>query len=654
MYYITNDGGTCHTGTRNNCDLNILTNWTSRIKITKDGKIGINGVTPYGHLTVKSQNRSISILDSGTDNYSEIRAHAQTNVNSYAYMRISAYSIHLRCNGGTEVLNIDQDTNAYVNTRLGVGGPTMHTVGGEHPLVVNDSIAISHDSKHFGYLRCTTAGELNFQYYDDGANAGTIQIQPYGGVAQCGSYDNGHDRVEIRGGCCIKQKEDWSKSHISYGDNGDWYLRTGTSSGIVRFCDTHGYVKVGDSDTSADFVCWGWVGCGFHSDAGAGTADAGNKTLFICSRNKTDTKWGWWIGAQKETPSSGDNDLYFARCRGSTTPGDAGYIQDNADDVRMNFTGQHRTFVKNIPHTKIDPYIGLIVCANNNDYVCMSFKENKKAVPKVYRGKKAIEISESLPVVSLCIKEKDKSCFGVISNVEDEETRTDGGNFTSVYRKELGDTRTFINSLGEGAIWITNKNGHLESGDYITTSKIPGYGQKQNEEYLANYTVAKITMDCNFNLGLQKIFKIKKHEKDIVYYRSEIEIPPDEEIEELADKPNMSKKEIFVSQHHNYTLDISKNILYIELSERIYEYDKDIAMYKNCEFKKIFKKEMINVLDENNEFIWEETDEYEREYEIRYVEEDGTIIEKEEYESKKANGEEVYIAAFVGCTYHCG
>ena len=109
MYYITNDGGTCHTGTRNNCDLNILTNWTSRIKITKDGKIGINGVTPYGHLTVKSQNRSISILDSGTDNYSEIRAHAQTNVNSYAYMRISAYSIHLRCNGGTEVLNIDQD-----------------------------------------------------------------------------------------------------------------------------------------------------------------------------------------------------------------------------------------------------------------------------------------------------------------------------------------------------------------------------------------------------------------------------------------------------------------------------------------------------------------------------------------------------------------
>ena len=34
----------------------------------------------------------------------------------------------------------------------------------------------------------------------------------------------------------------------------------------------------------------------------------------------------------------------------------------------------------------------------------------------------------------------------------------------------------------------------------------------------------------------------------------------------------MSKKEIFVSQHHNY-VDISKNILYIELS-REYEYDK--------------------------------------------------------------------------------
>ena len=43
----------------------------------------------------------------------------------------------------------------------------------------------------------------------------------------------------------------------------------------------------------------------------------------------------------------------------------------------------------------------------------------------------------------------------------------------------------------------------------------------------------------------------------------------------------------------------------------------NIAMYKNCEFKKIFKRNDMYWI--KNEFIWEETDEYEREYEIRYV-----------------------------------
>ena len=49
--------------------------------------------------------------------------------------------------------------------------------------------------------------------------------------------------------------------------------------------------------------------------------------------------------------------------------------------------------------------------------------------------------------------------------------------------KELGDTRIHINSVGEGAIWVCDICGNLESGDYITTSDIPGYGQVQNRNY---------------------------------------------------------------------------------------------------------------------------------------------------------------------------
>ena len=74
----------------------------------------------------------------------------------------------------------------------------------------------------------------------------------------------------------------------------------------------------------------------FFGDAGA-VADAGNKTLFICSRNKT-ALVGMVDRCSKRDTSSGDNDLYFAdavearprRCR---------LYSNNADDVRMN----HRT-----------------------------------------------------------------------------------------------------------------------------------------------------------------------------------------------------------------------------------------------------------------------------------------------------------------------
>ena len=55
----------------------------------------------------------------------------------------------------------------------------------------------------------------------------------------------------------------------------------------------------------------------------------------------------------------------------------------------------------------------------------------------------------------------------------------------------------WINSVGEGGIWISNYNGNLENGDYITTCPIEGIGMKQ-DDLLHNYTVAKITQDCNF------------------------------------------------------------------------------------------------------------------------------------------------------------
>lgn len=41
-------------------------------------------------------------------------------------------------------------------------------------------------------------------------------------------------------------------------------------------------------------------------------------------------------------------------------------------------------------------------------------------------------------------------------------------------------------------------------------------------------------------------------------------------------------------------------------------------------------------------------------YRTRYLKPDGSIISKDEYHSILQSGGVVYVAAFVGCTYHCG
>lgn len=160
-------------------------------------------------------------------------------------------------------------------------------------------------------------------------------------------------------------------------------------------------------------------------------------------------------------------------------------IRDNGtDDTFLNFTGQHRCFNQ---FSNVSNLVGMIVCSKSNKYVNFDFSQSPT-------------INECLPVISLSNVAYDKSCFGVISGKEDSGNRkTSSGAITTFLEQESGDNRVFVNSLGEGAIWVSNLNGNLESGDYITTSNIAGYGQKQDSEFLANYTVAKITMDCDFN-----------------------------------------------------------------------------------------------------------------------------------------------------------
>jgi len=314
----------------------------------------------------------------------------------------------------------------------------------------------------------------------------------------------------------------------------------------------------------------------------------------------------------------------------------------------INFTGQHRTFIKDIPFTVAGEFEGLIVSADQNKYIKMS--------GGIEAGSNAITTNESLPVVSISTKVNDKKCFGVISASEDPETRKEEfGNFVSISEKELGDTRVYVNSVGEGAIWVTNINGPLESGDYITTSNVAGYGMKQDSEFLANYTVAKITMDCDFAPATQPIQTIKKELGNVNYW---VETTySDVSLEEYSNLAEENRQTVTTTRYSNEEGEISLGE-YSNLESNVQTTYSEIetATYKKIEHSESttereghtlkVREELVNVLNEHGQLQWEDhPTETEKTYKIRYLTSDGQITDK---------SNAIHIAAFVGCTYHCG
>ena len=137
--------------------------------------------------------------------------------------------------------------------------------------------------------------------------------------------------------------------------------------------------------------------------------------------------------------------------------------------------------------SSLDDYVGKIVVSSG------TFIDNK-----YQSGSIAKTIDEAWPQIELANVYKDKKVLGVVSGIEGnpfiENTPQNESELRENEHRFIG-----VNSLGEGCIWISNLSGSLENGDYITSSPIEGYGMKQDDDLLHNYTVAKILEDCDFS-----------------------------------------------------------------------------------------------------------------------------------------------------------
>ena len=371
-------------------------------------------------------------------------------------------------------------------------------------------------------------------------------------------------------------------------------LNGGNSDGLLRLINDGGIsFEPGSQNTEALILsnngnAYFYESVNIRGDLGLSYSGAGTSMYMqLQISHPSNPSYRWSIGHQAAAPSTTDDDLYFYIERGNNVANMnvAGYVQDSGNGTQMNFTGQHRSLVLDIDYNDLSidskSMEGMIVVSDQNAYLSMS--------GGLQSGQEAIMIDEALPIVSLCKKAKDKRVFGVISSIEPEDRHDEAGAFATPYFKEEGDERVYINSVGEGGIWIVDQGGSLEAGDYIQSSGVPGYGMMQKDDLLHNYTVAKITMDCNF-------------------------------------EPNqIPKREI-----------------------------KKVASLDNAD------AQTMNALDDHGRIIWETLYDdagspvMENAYKVRYLKADGTQIDQAEYELLKAQNAEVYRAAFVGCTYHCG
>jgi hypothetical protein len=277
----------------------------------------------------------------------------------------------------------------------------------------------------------------------------------------------------------------------------------------------------------------------------------------------------------------------------------------------MNFTGQHRCFVDGHGLDSLPALEGLVVCASTNQYVTTSGatingSAGGDAAFKVDAA--AISTNDALPVVALSAKAKDKRAFGVVSLLANFEDLDGADPVAALARlREQGDVRAEINSVGEGAMWVCDATGvPFESGDYITTSDVPGYGMRQDDDVVHNYTVAKITMDCDFSAPL---------------------VPA----RRLAKDP------------------FGNNLVDPATGKPVYEVVMDAE-----------RTVTVTAADGTLSVVTETLDppevRMEPSYRLRYVRAaDGSLLaDRAAYDAAAAGGEAVHVAAFVGCTYHCG
>jgi hypothetical protein len=424
----------------------------------------------------------------------------------------------------------------------------------------------------------------------------------------------------------------------------------GEPGNVYLFNNENSDMRFGTSnDEKMRITAAGNVGIGTDSPAAKLDIKGGGHSDYVLACQTSDNNGhtgdtGGFFGLLWD--GSGVNYNMYVVMKNNTSPYNyqtLGRFENDTVGTDAFFTGQHRNLM-NIAIN--ETHVGLIACSSG-----IIVNSDNSLFPT---------INESLPTCVLATADNEQSVFGVISDKEDSnDTRTSPtGSYKSISRKQnKNEQRLFMNSVGEGSIWISNKNGTLENGDYIASTTVTGYGGKQSDGLLHNYTVAKITIDCDFSLT--KIVKQKLKVNTItetktrnVYEAVEktetkTEIVYDNVLQKYVQKT--TTETTTANEQMFDTVDLYNEAVVVIGTHQVQRTESYTETYTDIDYDANGDVQYEDDLDTsgNQQMVYP--------LETRFLQSDGTLLTDEtDYTTRLANGESVYIACFVGCTYHCG
>jgi len=196
-------------------------------------------------------------------------------------------------------------------------------------------------------------------------------------------------------------------------------------------------------------------------------------------------------------------------------------LTGDCDTKRIGFIAQ-----------SVRPHFPEVVNVDQNGYLGLQYTEmipiNTAAIQALHKKVREAPY-ETTTVSGVSFSDMQTRSNLLVSRNGDEVTLSSVKNDKAVYgvivdnREKTVDRETLVQTTGEGWCWVTNADGPLEAGDYVTTSNVlPGYATRQDDDVHRNYTVGKILHDVKFDYKMVPVKRKIRETVDVKYYRKTV------------------------------------------------------------------------------------------------------------------------------------